>query len=128
MTQQPLPESSLGVDTYGESQSGESPIQRESSAASSSRLQSYAVNGPHGRLRTKLLWVNKLLSSDEQSSVSVISLRDLDRALSAFQKEVRVQVLALPDFQVDASNRRSSTRTGPRSNNSVRHRTRNFKA
>ncbi len=121
MTQPLLPESSSPADT-AELNSGESETKKPNPVESFH--QSYLVGGPHGRLRTQLLWVNRLLAYDEKSSVSVISLRDLGRALSAFQQEVRVQRVP-PEPGAGASPSRSRIQTGPRS--SVRRRTRNFK-
>ncbi len=126
MSQQQLPESRSDADISPESQNdgGESPSRPEIPPSS----QLYLVAGPHSQLRTRLAWVNRLLAYDETLSVSVISLRDLNRALSAFQLEVRVQALGQGPDTAASSPSRSSTPTAPRSRNSIRSRTRNFKS
>ncbi len=92
MTQLPLPSSSSRADTP--------PLSGNVSESEKGSLQDadlspllYSPAGPHGRLRAELMWVNKLLASDLKGSVSVISLRELKRALSAFAAEVRIQAL-----------------------------------
>ncbi len=89
-----------------------------------SSLQLYSVAGPHGQLRTQLAWVSRLLASDENGSVSAISLRELKEALLVFQREVRLLARGLAVEPEVSSRSRSSTRTNPRS---AKARTRNFK-
>ncbi len=121
MTQLPLPESSIPVDISSSRRNNAS--QR---APASPYSSPYQVAGPHSKLRTQLLWVNRLLASDETSSVSGISVRELGEALSRFQKELRVQVLP-SEAMVGGSASPSSTRIDRRSRTSLRAKTRNFK-
>ncbi len=90
-------------------------IASQSPPESSVSPPSYSVVGPHARVRTMLMWVNKLLAYDKNEYVSAISVRELREALLAFQKDVRV--MGLRPEEVTAVNSRfpSSTRTSPRS-------------
>ncbi len=89
MTQLPLPESSMVAATSAANEKSEI----EKAPESLRSPQSFLPGGPHGSVRGLLSWVNRLLASDENNFVSVISVRDLRRALLAFQKEVLVQGL-----------------------------------
>ncbi len=125
MTQLPLPGYKAGA---GISPQSGSEKRNESLLGASSSHPSYLVAGPHSQVRTQLMWVNRLLAYDVNSSVSVISVRELREALSRFQKEVRALALGL-ELGADGSRSRSQTRTGPRSGSrTVKTRTRNFKA
>ena len=129
MTQLVLPESNSGVDISGSNPSeSESEIQKTPAASSPS--QPYVVVGPHARVRTLLLWVNRLLAYDEATSVSAISVSELRQALLAFQKDLWAQGLGgAPGV---SSPFHSSTRTGPRSGGNrrytIKERTSNFKS
>ncbi len=130
MTQLPFPET-IPADT-----SSSSPTESETEKMLPTEKEaysplSYLPSGPHGRMRAELAWVNKLLAYDQNNSVSAISLRELRRALSAFQAEVRVSALGqgVPaGYLAGAMPSRSSTRTNRRSTISVKNRTRNFKS
>ncbi len=129
MTQIPFPELSSPVDA---SMTAEKKIGSPSpqGSSSSSPLQSYSVGGPHGPLRAQLLWVNRLLAYDENLSVSVISLRELRRALLAFQAEVRLippgQLGQAPAVAVSRSP--SGIRQDYRYGRNIKRRTRNYKS
>ncbi len=112
MSQEPPEESSSLVDIMQEKQS---EIASKNRQGSSSPSRHYLVVGPHSQVRTALMWVNKLLSSDETGYVSAISVRDLREALLRFQKDVRAQGFALGEVTADASRSRSSIPTNPRS-------------
>ncbi len=125
MTQLPQEPSSNPVDT---------DLRRENVASANpnpveNSYSAYLVSGPHGSLRTQLLWVNRLLAYDESLSVSAISLRQLRGALSIFQSEVRLLAHVVPVPDAGATRSRSTIRTGPPSSGrNLRARTRAFKA
>ncbi len=122
MTQGRLPESNSPAGTRPASPSPEkTPAYQYSSP--------YQVGGPHSKLRTQLLWVNRLLASDETNSVSAISVRELARALSAFQKDLRVQVLGVGGLEASSrSPSRTPTGQGSQGSRTIKARTRNFKS
>ncbi len=98
MSQEGLPLKS-GAVTSPASPKGSEILNRKS--PESAYPQYFSPSGPHSALRGELMWVQKLLAFDQNGSVSVISLRGLSAALSAFQKDLRVQVrgqLPLPVF------------------------------
>ncbi len=128
MTQLPM-ESSNPVDTSLRKEKMIASVTQNRISGSSSP-QSYSPGGPHGALRERLLWANRLLAYDVNESVSVICLRELKEALLAFQASVRVQRVPLgPDMGVSSPSP-SSTQAGRRSSGkqSVKTRTRNFKS
>ncbi len=126
MAQQPLEESRSLVDIM---RARDSEIASKIPPGVSSPSRPYSVEGPHGQVRTMLMWVNKLLAYDVNGSVSAISVRELRLALIAFQKDVRAQGMALGVVNATAtegsSRSRSSTPTNRRS--SIKEKTRNFK-
>ncbi len=131
MVQSQLPEHRLPTSVADTSRARGKGVESGTLVTSPSPHQSSSVpvSGPHSRVRTRLLWVNKLLAYDESNSVSVISVKDLEAALSRFQQEVRLLPLASGEGPEASSPSRSSIRTGPRSvSRSVKNRTRNFKA
>lgn len=105
-------ESSSLADIMQEKQS---EIASKSRQGSSSPSRPYLVVGPHSQVRTALMWVNKLLSSDETGYVSAISVRELREALLRFQKDVRAQGFGLGEVSAGSSGSHSSTPTSPRS-------------
>ncbi len=51
---------------------------------------SYVPFGPHGRVREKLMRAQTALSQDEKLSISRVSVRALESAVSAFLAELRL--------------------------------------
>ena len=127
MTQLPLPESRMPVGTSLPSEKW-SEIEKENLTMPASLPLPYVVRGPHAKCRTALMWVNRLLASDLNESVSGISVRELEKELSRFQKDMRVRAPGLRD--PDSSVVSTPSRTGgpnPGSRSTLRKRTRNFK-
>ncbi len=108
MTQE-HPPSKLGADIVPSSPS-ETALVIVRMPDGPSSPQYFLPEGPHGPVRAALSWANRLLASDENGYVSVISVRDLRRALLTFQREVRAQALedpALRDFSAGDTRSRS---------------------
>ncbi len=130
MSQSEFPEHNQAAGTV-QAKLSEAESETQSQMTDRSPL-SYSVLGAHARVRADLLWVCKLLASDQNNSVSVILVRDLRRALSDFAAGVRVQdsAGAAPPGSTGGATPSPSgeSRRVTRRGNSVKNRTRNFKA